>query len=290
MHEIGVFLADTAWCLAEDPTSGMDTLGAAGDVMRVRDHNRLRARGEVPLGEVAGLSAGWLIRRADHGDLAAAVQVARLAASGSPEQTVLREELREFVRGDLDGSISGEEVTRRQKHSRAPLTEEQTAATVAGDPIASAAAAVLTDILAEVSGPAASSDAVAAWDAFKRFATLPVTPEPPERLEERGGDMLLCEFGVYNWPWSSLTREVFLVDLVRQFSILGVDGEYDSMEHVHCSIAFDPKPELRRLASNTIWSDPDRRREWFADVEQSDAFVALRTALPLEVCIEHTPV
>jgi hypothetical protein len=179
---------------------------------------------------------------------------------------------------------------RQRKHPKAELTKKSAARTVTDDPVALAAAAALTAILADVSGSVDAPDAFAAWHAFKQFAALRFAPDPPERLEAGGGDMLLCEYGIYDWPWSSDSRPVFLVDLVRQFSVVGEDGEYDRMEHVHCSIAFALEPALRQLGRDAIWSDADRYQQWFAKVEQSDAFVALRTAAAVNVQVEHTPV
>lgn len=290
MEEIGLIVADTARFVSEDPTRGMDALGTAEFLAEMRDERRLRAQREVPLGSFASLFAGWLIRRADDGDFAAGVQAAWLAVNGSRERPVLGRELREYVRGCLDGSISGEENTRRQKHPKAKLSTQAAAAPVPDDPVASAAAVALTAAVAEVSGPAAAPDAWAAWEAFKRFAALSFAPDAPERLADGGGDMLLCEYGIYEWPWSSGSREVFLVDLVRQFSVVGEDGEYDRMEHVHCSIAFDPRPALRQLGGDAIWSDTDRCHQWFAEVEQSGAFLALRTAEALNLQVEHSQV
>jgi len=73
---------------------------------------------------------------------------------------------------------------------------------------------------------------------------------------------------------------------VRQFSIVGEDGEYDRMLQVHCTMSFEPRPELRRLGSDSIWSATDRRRHWFEEVEQSDGFAALQTTTLLDMSID----
>jgi hypothetical protein len=281
--EIRLVIADTARLLAEDPSSGIGALGAAQDVASLRDDNRLRARRQVPVGEIAVGFAGWLIRRADRGDFSAAVRAAWLAANGSREQPVLGQELSEYVRGYLDGSISGEENNRRQNHPRAKLTKAAAASTVTGDPVASAAAAALSEMLGEVS---TAPDALAAWEVFKRFAEVQFEPEPPERLDEGLGDLLLFEWGVFDRPWSDASQEVFLVDLVRQFTVIAENGQHERTEQVHCSISFDPVPDVRHLGSGTIWSDEDLAA-WSAEAELSNGFVAIRAAISAVVHVEH---
>jgi hypothetical protein len=284
MEEVRLIVADAARFLDEDPPSGIGALGAAEEVASVRDDNRLRAQRQVPLGSFSVLFAHWLIRRADRGDLVAAVRAAWLAANDSPEQQVLGQELREFVSGYLNGSISPEEATRRQKHPRAALANA--APKVTGDPVASAAAATLSGLLAEVGPHESASPALVAWEAFKRFAALPFAPEAPESLDEEG-DLLLFEWGPESEPSSE--RDAFFVHLVRQFSVLAEDGEYERMEQVHCSMSFEPLPEVLRLGSGAIWSDGDPQR-WIAQVERSDGFAALQTAPAPDVRVDHSRV
>jgi hypothetical protein len=289
MEEVRLIVADTARLLAEDPESGIGALGGAGDVASVRDDNRLRARREVPLGDFSMPFARWLIYRADHGDLVAAVDAAWLAATGSPQQRVLGEELRDFVSGYLNGSVSPEEALRRQKHPRATLAKLADMPKVTGDPVASAAATALSSILAETCEQETSSRALEAWQAFKHFAALPFAPEAPESLDAEDGDLLLFEWGLDDDPDSEDSPRAFFVHLVRQFSVLAEDGEYERMEQVYCSMSFDPLPQVRRLESGTIWSDGDHQR-WIAEVERTDCFAALQTASPSDVRVEHTRV
>jgi hypothetical protein len=288
MEEVRLIVADTARFLAEDPESGIDALAAADEVVSVRDDDRLRAHRQVPLGDFSMWFARWLISRADRGDLAAAVRAAQQAANGTSEQHVLGEELREFVSGYLDGSISGEEAIRRWKHPRATLTKSTAVANVTDDPVASAAASVLARILAEVRPQESARPASVTWEAFKRFVALPFAPEAPESLDEEG-DLLLFEWGIREEPDSEDSRETFFVDLVRQLSVCSEDGEYERMEQVHCSMSFDPLPETRRVGSGNIWSDADHDR-WIAEVERSDCFAALPTLPAPDVRVEHSRV
>jgi hypothetical protein len=285
MEEVRLIVADTARFLSEDPGSGIDALAAAGDVASVRDDNRLRAHRQVPLGEFSMLFARWLMRRADRGDFAAAVGAARLAANGSPERHMLGEELRGFVSGYLDGSISPEQASRWWKHPRPALTRLAQMSKVADDPVASAAASTLSGILAELRSQRSVAPALVVWEAFKRFAALPVAPQAPESLDEQG-DLLLFEWGLHDEPSSDEPQQAFFVDLVRQFSILAEDGEYEQMEQVHCRMWFARSPALRRLGSGTIWSDGDQRR-WIAKVERSGCFAALQAASPPDVRVDH---
>ena len=262
MEEIRLIVGDAARFLGEDPTRGTVALGTAEFLAHRRDDGRPRAQREVPLGEVGSGLAQWLIRRADRDDVAAGAQAAWFAVNDCPEQAALAQELRERVRSYVDGSLSREEE---------PPSGE--------DALASAAASALTGILAEAS-TGDDPDASATWEAFKRFVALPFSPDAPERLEDGGGDMLLCESGVFEWPSPDdapeASTEMFLVDLVRQFSVVGADGEYDRMLQVHCTLGFEPKPELRALESDTIWSDTKCCQQWFDEVEQSAAFAAVR--------------
>jgi hypothetical protein len=201
---------------------------------------------------------------------------------------VLGRELREYVRGYLDGSISGEEDTRRQKHPRAKLVRQAedsltTSEPVASGPVAERAAVTLTAMLGDA---LSKPDAQAAWEVFERFALLPFAPAAPERLDEALGDLLLFEWGVYAWGMSGATQETFLVELVRQFSVVAEDGEYERMEQVHCSIAFDAVPELRQLGQGTVWSNEDRSA-WFGEVERSQGFIAIRTGRPIAIHVDH---
>ena len=285
MDEVRLIVADTARFLAEDPESGIGALAAAGEVASVRDDHRLRAQREVPLGDFSMSFARWLIARADHGDLAGAVKAAWLAADGSPEQHVLGEELREFVCGYLDGSISLEEAVRREKHPRASLRKLARLSKVTEDPVAAAAASSLSDILAQRCPQQSACSPLLVWEAFRRFVAAPFAPEAPESLAE-DGDRLLFEWGVRTEAQAADSQPAFFVDLVRQFSVLAEDGEYERMEQVHCSMSFDPLPELRPLGNGTIWSDRDPKR-WFAEVERSACFAALQRAAAPNVRVDH---
>jgi hypothetical protein len=147
------------------------------------------------------------------------------------------------------------------------------------------AGATLAHILGDTPN-AGQPDCLAVWRSFREFAEVRVRPEGSGRLDPVGGDLLLFEWGVFHWPWSDALSEVFLVDLVRQFSLIRPDNEYDHMEQVHCSLGFEPVDSLRQLGSGTIWSNGDRE-EWSAEVETSDGFIAIRSAIPVTVHVEQ---
>ena len=75
----------------------------------------------------------------------------------------------------------------------------------------------------------------ATWKVFKEFAA--------QRVEGSGGDpdddMLLFEYGVYDWHDGKGTR--FNWSLCRQFTVYS-EGEYDHMEQLRCELFFAGDP------------------------------------------------
>jgi hypothetical protein len=105
------------------------------------------------------------------------------------------------------------------------------------------------------------------WTTFKRFAAVTVAAEPPERLDDTAGDMLKFECG------SIAGSDGFSISLVRQFSVLDADDDYERTEQLECLVSFELSPELDQLGQELIWSD-GAVKTWVAEVEQSSGFAA----------------
>jgi hypothetical protein len=116
----------------------------------------------------------------------------------------------------------------------------------------------LERMLAEAGFDSASPDAPLAWRVFKTFAAIPV---------ECAGDALLFQCGTFTLSGAPL----FNVDFTRQF-VHEVDGEYDHMEQLHCTIYCEPLEELGEVKTN-LWSyDFPSLEEFFAAVEALPEF------------------
>jgi hypothetical protein len=283
--EVSRILADMARFIAERPEIGARAFSAAQVLASWRDEARGASHRHGQLGHLASLFTMWLIQRADREAFADDLQAAHLAAAGSPMERRLADDLRAFVEGYLGGTIDDDEFARRLKKPRGKSRRQ---ATPPRPPLGEDAITVhsveatLVSLLAEAGDERLHHRPARVWEVFKRFAVLPVSAVPPERLDDRGGDLLLFEWGVYERPVLDALRRVFLVNLVRQFSILDEDDDYDRLEQLHCSVSLEPSPEFEQLGSGVLWSGPSLEA-WFAEVEQSDGFTALRNATALDI-------
>lgn len=280
MGEVALVLGDAARFLAEDPRRAETALAVAQAAARSRDRARKEARvgkiGFEELGEFATGLAHWLIERADRGEYAESVRAAYRAAMGLSEEVDLGRDLRDFAGDCVTGAIDGDTYFQRlnKPHAGRRRPTPSTSPRRRRDKLTvDTAEAMLESMLADAGGDRLRGQPREVWEVFKRFAMLPVGGGNLERVDP-AGDLLLFEWGVY--PRSSRTgaKRIFLVDLVRQFSILDVGGEYDRTEQLRCSLSLRPSAALRELRSGTIWSGADRPA-WFARVERSRGFAAI---------------
>jgi len=116
-----------------------------------------------------------------------------------------------------------------------------------------------------------SPDPLQTWLTFKDFAVMPV-----EGIDPYGGDMLLFQWGVYDWYDGSGER--FEIDFTRQFSILTPEGEYDHMEQLHCTFRYEPTEVLRAFGAGDEWILGDLDAG-FSSVESVPVFSVLRDRL-----------
>jgi hypothetical protein len=285
IDEIALILGDIARFYAEHPEAGGAALFPALTVARWRDETRPTDQSGVGVGHVAGLITPWLVERPDREDFADNLAAAQQAVTGSPIEQRLAAELRGLVQGHLDGTISDDEFERRlKKPRRTPRRRPPKPRT--RDPRAidlHAAESALRAMLDELDDDRLRREPRLVWETFKRFAAMPVAADAPERLAERDGDMLLFEWGTAPSRPSETHVDVFFVSLVRQFTILDADDDYDRMEQLQCLLSISPSPELRELERGAIWGEGDTE-PWITEAEQSAGFAALRhPAISVEV-------
>jgi hypothetical protein len=272
IEEVAHVAADTGRFHAEISAPWPGAYMVAQMAASLRDLHRPAAKGGT-LGDAGSLIAVWLIERADREDRAASIEAAYLAAIGAGQEEGLGRDLRTLVQGNVDGTIDDAEFVRRLKKPHAGLRRRVPSPPRLHEPGAIALGSAESKLTTMLAGAGANSPR-AVWEVFKQFAALPVTAEEPERLDQIEGDMLLFEWGIFESIAPEGPPELFMVDLIRQFSVLDADGDYDRIEQLRCSISFEQTPELLELGSNALWSNSDRDR-WFTDVEHSDGFQVL---------------
>ncbi|MGP3687546.1 hypothetical protein ACTVZO_23130 [Streptomyces sp. IBSNAI002] len=100
-----------------------------------------------------------------------------------------------------------------------------------------------------------------AWQAFMRFGR--------KRFDtglEPDSDGLLFQYGTYAFGG----RQLFSVDLTRQFAVNDDDGEHDHYMQVHCELRYEPGPDLVALGRFDSWFFHDADEdldEWFTAME-----------------------
>ena len=119
IEEIHRVVSDELRLLYERPEQ-RDAGAAAAIAAAVRDEQRPRF-GDAGLGHIATLYVVWLVERAPGNDRRAKLAVAEQAAAGSQGSEVLGDELRAFVEGRLDGTISDSQFVKHLKKPFAPL-------------------------------------------------------------------------------------------------------------------------------------------------------------------------
>jgi hypothetical protein len=99
-------------------------------------------------------------------------------------------------------------------------------------------------------------------------------------------DMLLYQWGVYNWGHG----EHFELDITRQFIAQGKVGD-DAISQLRVTAYFQPTEDLRRIKAGNRWCEQVAQVEQLrAFVEASAAYKAVSTVAPLRVVAEWSPV
>ena len=104
--------------------------------------------------------------------------------------------------------------------------------------------------------------------------------------EGSGTDMLLFQWGVYNWG----RGEHFEFDITRQF--VSADGEDDdAISQLRCTAYFEPLPALRALTKSNRWCESLVDLPAFSVfVRESAAYRSVQSLKPLKVSVEWSGV
>lgn len=98
------------------------------------------------------------------------------------------------------------------------------------------------------------------------------------------GDMLLFQWGIYNWDGSGAT---FQCDITRQF-IQGESEGNDGMTQLSFTFHFATTAELEKIPPGNTWcNDPTDLLEFEKFIYDSDAFKAVNDATPSKVEINY---
>jgi len=97
-------------------------------------------------------------------------------------------------------------------------------------------------------------------------------------LIEDDGDMLLYQFGIYDWG----EGEYFELELTRQFI-----KENDEVVQLRSTLSFHPVNELRELEFDNYWCESESELEHFEQIIQgSSAYKICRGLIPVNVNVE----
>lgn len=126
------------------------------------------------------------------------------------------------------------------------------------------AEALLRGMLKEQSFLPKAPDVRVAWDTFKEMSGIGF---------DCSEDELLFEAGVYDYSG----KEMFCLSIVRQFTIIEDDGEYDYIKQLHMDFLYEPEAALREL-SETIWTYDfdDDYGQFFEAVEKCPVFCTVQ--------------
>jgi hypothetical protein len=240
----------------------------------------------------ATLIAGWVARRADmrtpEESLTAAVRAVRASDEGE-----LARDLRAFIDGYFDGSLSNQTFLRCLNDPRRPISvaTRRRSRLVAGPgqsqapdliPV-SAAARALRRMLSDAGLTLDRLDPAPTWRTFLAFAALPL-----EGIgQNESDDQCLFECGVHDRPDGKGPR--FNWGFCRRFTLYDADGGYDHSEQLHCELHFEPTPQLAGLREDGLWSGSNLT-EWAAAVEARAGFQAVLGMVPLESRVEQSRV
>jgi len=200
--------------------------------------------------------------------------------TADPREQRLAQELRRFIEDALTGRIDDSERIRRLQHPRDALDaprhdrSRRTRRRVpSGVTTLRDAAAKLEEMIVNLA-PDRRPESI--WNAFRRFASVPVESDAEERVDH-AGQLLFVEWGPSVRDADSSGEPEFWVDLVRQIPLVGQDGGFVDLEQIHATIVFGPTEELESLGADVIFSEQTSSTAdaFFAEVESSSVWNAL---------------
>jgi hypothetical protein len=172
LGEVRAVVNDVVRFHEESPQRGRAAFFPAQLVAQWRDRSRPMAAGYGGLGALASLFTGWFIQRPDRGDFVEDLDAVVHAMAGAPDEAELMNDLRAFVGGYLDGSITPEVFSRRLKKPRRFPRRERPRPRLR-DPRAILIAeteSTLKVMLSRAQHEPSDADGIVAWETFKRFA------------------------------------------------------------------------------------------------------------------------
>jgi hypothetical protein len=105
---------------------------------------------------------------------------------------------------------------------------------------------------------------------------------PAVGVTEKFGDMLLFQFGIYDWGSGPL----FEIDLVRQFSEVESGDEDAKMSQLHITRFYSPVRDLEALGADERWcSDHSDLPEFSQWVMALPALAAVVDMMPVKTVI-----
>jgi len=103
-----------------------------------------------------------------------------------------------------------------------------------------------------------------------------------ECLIDADGDMLLFQWGTYDWG----EGESFEFDITRQLTV--GDGEDEDIFQLSLTFKFEPTAPLRQLGAGNRWChSPEELEEFRKFIYGSPAFSAVRGEVPSDVDLEY---
>jgi hypothetical protein len=103
-------------------------------------------------------------------------------------------------------------------------------------------------------------------------------------LDEEG-DMLLFQFGAYNWG----EGETYNYDITRQFIVSGSEGD-DGMSQLCLTVHFTVTDTLRAIKGNRWCSSPAQADEFEQFIRSNPATQAVAILRPLKVTLDWSPI
>jgi hypothetical protein len=134
-------------------------------------------------------------------------------------------------------------------------------------------------VLAEMGVDVERPDPRMTWEAFKRFATVPVATASDGLLFESLGTPVK----------GSATQ--FVVQFVRQYEVVYEDGDHDHYVQMRCEFIYALTSQLRELSRPlAMWrfaNEAQSVERWIAEVESRDEFRVVMEHKPLRAEIQQ---
>jgi hypothetical protein len=103
---------------------------------------------------------------------------------------------------------------------------------------------------------------------------------------DKNGDMLLFEWGTYNWGEGSF----FQCDITRQFIVDGLEGD-DAISQLSMRFYFIPNPEFDNLKSGGRWCEsPDELFNFNLFINTNETYLLVAMRQPVKILLDYSQV